>query len=1713
MQTDSEIDSNNNSSSKESEPTVKTRRGKQDILMSLQRQTLANQGAVLATDLSIIGFMSETEVQSPPVISRHWITLECPQEHDAVAIDRLVKVAPTLPPLPPPPQVLSLQVPPLQQPPAAPTGPVDPRTFKTEDPLAAALFPETSHHPQPPPPFLPPTANAFPPRPPFHPSPHQHFPPKFGGHPPGVPHMPGLPGLPNMPPTSHTNAVIPGSPAVPQQQQHSGKFPDVKPDLGSRSQENGPQLFTILYQALEKESMVAIVALQYPDKQCVKSRRLRREKEKGQSFKRGSMAGAIAAAGAIGSPVPSLLSSDPASSPSLGITSSSITGLSAKDDTNLARATASQPAVSETDREWFGLLVVGKHYLANCLNTAPLYANATADLEQNDADRFVLLILPRNSSKPHAPWLPDFNRDAPYFQPKYTEVLSSPRTATKKQVVSEAGLPESAVASGMENFGHIRKRLKSTKHHLSILFEVPNEDNAYTIECSRRQVIDHYNAVMAVSEAFGYTSGLDAMVKILTNSLRELEKVPTVSDDILRSVRSLLGVSDVDRDYGTGAGTRTEDKPASPVKVEEVAPTSTAPAGKQKKSGARKRTIVPAVAPTPSQESPDDDDEEGPDEDLGGGSVRVRDVVKEEGAMPSKASPSSHKDESASGAQILKQTLIKPSPRPSPRQSPQPQPRQRQGSAMDLTEQDTIMEQSRPVRASRPTPAVKPEALELSIHKDIVIPEGQSESQLLSPGAPHKRRRELHDEGCEYGSSIESEGTRAPFQAPVPTTAPTHPEELAQIPAKKPIKKTKRVKAEPFDDGGSSKSPLVLSDDGEPNTGRLRPETPTSVTRSVSPAQLPQEPVAQPAALKTRGRTKQAKAVEQQQQQEQKEQLQPDLTPRALPPPTFVSQHQRTPSGTPQWLAVNSTPSLITNIKGPGRPKKLAATVAPAPATSAPQPAPVPQAQPQQFPQQPPQQAKQPQQQVQQHPEPIAQHPQPMPAQQVPPVIKEEQRHPGYSANARARSQGAAPGYYAGQAPMDHEMQHRRSAEEVVEVPNPRHVGHDSSSMRMQHPSIAHEQPGYPPRTHTPPTHERNVSATFPSGQAQHPRYDPRQEPLQQQQQPVHQRHGSTSGMPPGVADQGVEAQYRRVEDPRQRQHAEYQEHQQRYVQKQPLEHPDSMRQAPQEPSLRQRQQEWGYPVEPAPQYPPSSSANPSRAPAHYGGQGIPQEHPGHGHPTHYSTSGPPPHSSHMQHQHQQSQSQYYQGHEREHVQHPEPVAPAPSAKKTKKVKAVPKHQEEDERTQQYQASYEHKQQQLYQQQQMQQQQAPQQVQHRQEQSRLYAQQAPQHIAPQQQGIQVQYSSPGPTPPLPGRRSGQHSRNSSGSGHPGMMMMNPVSTPLPPAMDQAAAAREHSMRRNSPGPAGYEYHHPVQTHSRSRGSSPSLAGYNQSSHGPLPIQGPVVAGGGSSRQGTHSRNSSGYDMAPARGQVQDPYMTAPPGRSSGSSSHYAAPPPPQSAPQHHGQQSHAEHPSSMKQQQQAYGRHSQQDLRATYGHASSRSQDLSSLAAQQEQHSRPHEVPDVYQQHGQHPSHQQQHVQQQQYQQAVHRSSESQRTASSSRTSERQQQWHQDEQQHYAQPHPSQQQQQQGYPSHGGHQYHPSQSAVPQGHLGYPSSGGQQGMYQQQLPSDARYPSQGGPPPSSHHPDPNQGPPAPGSGSSGGSGGGGSRISLSSLLN
>ncbi|KAG0362675.1 hypothetical protein BGX24_005083, partial [Mortierella sp. AD032] len=677
-------------------------------------------------------------------------------------------------------------------------------------------------------------------------------------------------------------------------------FPDVKLDLGSKSQESTSQLFSTLYQALEKENMVAIVALQYPEKQCIKARRLRREKE--QVFKRGPLGGSGGHTGIIGSPGASFLSLDPTSSslsPTLGFTST-------KDDPILARAAASQSATAaESDREWIGILMSGSHYCANLIHTVPIYSKLTADLEY-DTERLVLLILPRNTTRPHAPWLPDFNRDTPYLLPRYNEVLGFPRLHSNKYLITEADVPEATVVRGMETFGNIRKRLKYTKQHLSILTEASTDDDTSVLSTNMRQIAIQYNAISAVSETFGHKSGLDAITKMMTGSLGVLESNPNISDDILRDIRGLLNIPHVDRVNGAGSGPPAESKPLPLAKMakETTEPILAAEANLKKKpareplvENVAKPLVVPVSSPKLSQAPPEDDDEEGPDEDLGGGSVRVRNVAKVERALPGKSSLGGQKDGSTSEVHTPKETSS-------------PQPRQDQGSMIDLAEheQDTVIEQSKPTRASRSTPAAKLEALELAIHNNIVTTAGQTESQLLSPGAPHKRRRDLQDEGSEDGSPIDSDVARAPSQASVPATTPAQPEEPAPAATKKPIKKTKRIKSEPFDDGRASSSPMVLSDDGEGSTssaGRLNSGTAATDARSVSPAQPSPDPVATPVAPKTRARQKQAKVVEQQQkeQKEQVEETKPDLTPRTLPPPTFVSQHQRTPSGTPQWLA------------------------------------------------------------------------------------------------------------------------------------------------------------------------------------------------------------------------------------------------------------------------------------------------------------------------------------------------------------------------------------------------------------------------------------------------------------------------------------------------------------------------------------------------------------------------------------------------------------------------------------------------------------------------------------------------------------------------------------------------------------------------------------------------------------------------------------------
>ena len=101
----------------------------------------------------------------------------------------------------------------------------------------------------------------------------------------------------------------------------------------------------------------------------------------------------------------------------------------------------------------------------------------------------MLLVLPRNTIRPHAPWLPDLNRDSPHFLPQYSDTLGFPRMGKMaKDTVPETGVSETFVAHGMENFGQIRKRLKSTKQLLPILTQVPDEHNSTLIRKTKQEV-------------------------------------------------------------------------------------------------------------------------------------------------------------------------------------------------------------------------------------------------------------------------------------------------------------------------------------------------------------------------------------------------------------------------------------------------------------------------------------------------------------------------------------------------------------------------------------------------------------------------------------------------------------------------------------------------------------------------------------------------------------------------------------------------------------------------------------------------------------------------------------------------------------------------------------------------------------------------------------------------------------------------------------------------------------------------------------------------------------------------------------------------------------------------------------------------------------------------------------------------------------------------
>lgn len=297
---------------------------------SLQEQTIYNQGSILAQDLSILGFYKLQGVQSPPVLSHHWISLHTTDTSTTGASGSAMQI----------------------DSPADVQHPL-PTTIKTEDPLAAALFPGETN-----------SASSTPKLPQhgqFQQRPHapQH---QFGFNapaPPGMMH----PHFPQMPPTS-------SKPAFPK---------DTHISLPAKALPINPQqqFYSTLHRAMEQEAMVAIVALQYPDKNCVRLRKWRHAQD--EAATKAPVAGGKPALNSLlskrmsysqgASPnlsapnTPDL--SMAVAGPSLIPTVSTLNPSANKEDPGSILAMGSLPGVVESDREWYGILMAASQFQAS----------------------------------------------------------------------------------------------------------------------------------------------------------------------------------------------------------------------------------------------------------------------------------------------------------------------------------------------------------------------------------------------------------------------------------------------------------------------------------------------------------------------------------------------------------------------------------------------------------------------------------------------------------------------------------------------------------------------------------------------------------------------------------------------------------------------------------------------------------------------------------------------------------------------------------------------------------------------------------------------------------------------------------------------------------------------------------------------------------------------------------------------------------------------------------------------------------------------------------------------------------------------------------------------------------------------------------------------------------------------------------------------------
>ncbi|KAF9997839.1 hypothetical protein BGZ65_006592, partial [Modicella reniformis] len=792
-------------------PTTTPRSKGRNELGSVQRQTLYNQGSVMASDLSIVGFIKLDAVQSPPILSRHWITIDHPQQHDAIANPGVKE------------EVMR-----EREDEGAST---ESKALKTEDSLAATLFPDI---------HIPPA------QPPYH---------------DGT--MAG------------TSQDLHNSPSTVAASQPSPKFVRGKKNEAestSWGQNDLPRqhLYSTLHQAMDQESMVAIVALQYPDKTCTRLRKWRRAQDdaplkaqkapststtaaglpkrlysQGSSpglpihnasdlHAQGGGVGALSSSSTLGSLTGSTLMN-------LTSTSSSLTGSGVpKEDVGSAITSASLSTLID-DRRWCGLLMVASHFLSCQFHSTPVHLSDTH-------------VTPKNATTTNAPWIPNMNYDKPYFYTKPVRetqfIFLQAATMTRHNTLTEIREPsEFLTCTGMEYFRAIKATLQDIRSDLQALkakHDHPEGSRIWDKQLENR-IRRNVASLRSIEAIYGSKNGIKNAMKMLKLTLRSLGVGSEVHRRLSALIQNLLNADHVEgfvgalveedsnRDYHSKhEGTQLKEQPVvsvgpkltKSIKGESEFKTKIEPkeydekrhhdnleAGYHTENTALVRRQVPVAN---DRKEVEDEDEE-VEEDMGGGSVVIRGSITlgTSKSLDETEARDKSMEKLDAGVMITSENTISRF-----QQNSESEAKTFEQGVTTTTTTTTTQEASSALyghsltRHLAPKSSTGPTITEYHQQKRSAHEE-QDESRLMSPGlAPQKRRRELLDDASDDASSVEgipissttivktSEGDGE--AALLTGTSYLHgpAEETGHVgtpPAqKKGAKKTKRIKAEPL---------------------------------------------------------------------------------------------------------------------------------------------------------------------------------------------------------------------------------------------------------------------------------------------------------------------------------------------------------------------------------------------------------------------------------------------------------------------------------------------------------------------------------------------------------------------------------------------------------------------------------------------------------------------------------------------------------------------------------------------------------------------------------------------------------------------------------------------------------------------------------------------------------------------------------------------------